>query len=816
MSAVDSVETHAGLPLQIRRLAATEDRRHLLVILSGFRPVNAPYDFAQSSAAQIGCDVLWIQDAFEGRQTYYLRARGGTEPEQAIQAAIRAELDRLDLRPDRLTIAGFSKGGSAALYHGLALGAANVLATVPQLHIGTYVRDYWPKVFDYMTTPDQDDTAVLDRILPDHIAAHAGSPTNVYVLSSERDPWHAKEIVPNLPAFQALGRFTLIMSSWPRIQEHVNVTPHNRALVVSLLVQLTQGLAPRFEQTHIGELPISQKMLDGQWERRELVAVLDKLTARGDRIFPEGVAFIRGRPVSEYGDIGRSLVLSNGEASHSFEVGTVLDESLSTRFHRVSTCDYTAGGFASIGYGGVAMSGIGPGTYDLDIEIRQHGQTHKGPLRGDRTITAVTVAGDRAARIRVTTASATVDVFSVLAGRPERYELRPDVMEVRAGQLDLRGWLAVAGMPVKEWGDVEYYLVLSGPDGSVTTYRMGLLHRPRADVQVGDPDDFVKAYFAPRGDSALDLSSLELGEYALDLTIANHSRQHTVRLGTLHVEGVFQGDRKVSEIALVGSRVTRDNFSARTRPGWRRYADIVGEHYQASLLAIFGAPVQVTEGEFADLEPHAATLVRRELGREFLRVMSDIQPDAVIVDLFTDARFGVIDLPEGAVTDNEWTLLRSQDASRFSKAPRLSLAHDRDEYLRRIEAAARQLDELVRAQNPDAALILHGARGARRWRDDVGERSFPATAVQRFNQDWDALDAAFLRGAPRTVVIGGPDGGAIGDARHPSGKHWVHYEPGYYAALTEQLQSVLGFRREFRLEAGPRAGTEKPSLKEPS
>ncbi|NEC29011.1 DUF2974 domain-containing protein, partial [Streptomyces sp. SID8111] len=66
----------------------------------------------------------------------------------------------LGLTPGDVTLWGSSKGGSAALYYGLKYGFRNIVASVPQLRIGSFVREAYPEVGRHMLGEAMSDDSV--------------------------------------------------------------------------------------------------------------------------------------------------------------------------------------------------------------------------------------------------------------------------------------------------------------------------------------------------------------------------------------------------------------------------------------------------------------------------------------------------------------------------------------------------------------------------------------------------------------------------------------------------------------------------------
>jgi hypothetical protein len=95
------------------------DTQHLIVIFSGFGSSGEfTYDF-ENALMDCPASILWIKDDFEGHCTYYTCLGMDFKIEKAINIFIDETLNSLNLMKSQCTVAGFSKGGTAAIYYGV-------------------------------------------------------------------------------------------------------------------------------------------------------------------------------------------------------------------------------------------------------------------------------------------------------------------------------------------------------------------------------------------------------------------------------------------------------------------------------------------------------------------------------------------------------------------------------------------------------------------------------------------------------------------------------------------------------------------------
>lgn len=364
------------------------DRSHLLIIFSGFHfPVMTRYDFIGEAHKGYKGNILWIKDDFNDLCSYYLCQNMDFIIERAVIALIDSVLEQYSLQKSQCTLAGFSKGGTAALYFGIKYGFTNILSTVPQFSIGSYVKKNWVTVAQNMMGEEANNNVLtLDSLLPDLIEQDCQLARNIYLFSSLSDIQYELEIEPNLQRLQKYQNFNLVMTDSDLVRQHNHVTRYNIPLILSILYALCEGVTPRYGAiTNNGgkgrrenSFPISKK---------NVIATLSKCDFKNNRFFPEGDAFILGEDSSCYGLQKKTFLLrSKSGGEHRFIIGSVINNDLSNSYFKTNYIDYTTGGFASLGHKGIDLSSIPYGVYDLSIEISSKTYEGASDLTTDKKI----------------------------------------------------------------------------------------------------------------------------------------------------------------------------------------------------------------------------------------------------------------------------------------------------------------------------------------------------------------------------------------------------------------------------------------------
>ncbi|MHA7221493.1 heparinase II/III domain-containing protein [Arthrobacter sp. RHLT1-20] len=164
-----------------------------------FTAIHQPGDFTynyRKSVDAAGTHALYIIDDFGDQGSYYLSDHGDRSIFAATQALIRQELGRLGLTTNDLITAGSSKGGSAAILHGIAAGAGRIIVGAPQVRIGSFLRDPHPNMLRFMMGDTGEDAVnALDAVVFDALEGMLDT-TRLSILVGEADHHYKNHVLP--------------------------------------------------------------------------------------------------------------------------------------------------------------------------------------------------------------------------------------------------------------------------------------------------------------------------------------------------------------------------------------------------------------------------------------------------------------------------------------------------------------------------------------------------------------------------------------------------------------------------------------------
>ncbi|KAE9530131.1 hypothetical protein [Testudinibacter aquarius] len=381
-----------GVQVKYKHKKSKYDFDHVIFVFSGFLNYNpGNYDFA-NALNECPCDVVWINDDFDKMYAYYLCKGMDFSIEEAVTEFICDKISELKLDNKKATVTGFSKGGSAALYYGLKLNIRNIVATVPQLHIGSYIVRNWKHVAQHMmgNMYALSDIGYLDKLILKALRSDTALDKNVYLLTSEADIQYPVEIQPYLNDFAKYQNFNLLKTHSGFVREHNQITGHHVALLLSIYYGLASEAVPRYNN---GNVEFFGKLLTGNKQPSgELIYDLRIAKIIDGRLFLEGAALLRGHDIVEYSDLNYYLLLQNGDSVIRLELAKSHRPSLTKEFFDGKHLTiYDKAWFTTYQHKGIDICILPKGKYRLSIGVKLASGIDKHIILLDkRNITLVT------------------------------------------------------------------------------------------------------------------------------------------------------------------------------------------------------------------------------------------------------------------------------------------------------------------------------------------------------------------------------------------------------------------------------------------
>lgn len=378
-----------GVEITYKQKKNKFDFKHLIFVFSGFlNKTPGNYDFI-NAMSDCPAEVIWINDSFDNMYTYYLCVNMDFKIEEAIKEFMMQKIQERNLSYSQVTTTGYSKGGGAALYYGLSMGIKNIVTTVPQMKIGSYVANNWKDVASHMMGKNYQNAHInyLDKSIVKLLKQEKDFNRNIYLLTSEADIQYNSEIKPYLEDFSKYDNFNLIKSFSVFVREHNQVTSHHTALLLSIYYALASEAVPRFNQGEVNFFG-SQPCPKPDSNSKETFVDLRTFGLKEKTIFVEGVAIIRGTHLQEYSDVDYHLIFTekNSKKEYIKPLAKTHKPHLTRELFDGNFVVYDKGEFTTYQYKGINISDIPKGAYQLSININTKNNSIRVPIQSMKNI----------------------------------------------------------------------------------------------------------------------------------------------------------------------------------------------------------------------------------------------------------------------------------------------------------------------------------------------------------------------------------------------------------------------------------------------
>lgn len=202
----DRFQGQTSLNYKLRKAPNSSGAQILVVVFSAIGSVG---DFTYNYAASLessSANILYILDDFGDQGSYNYMDHGDKYIFDTTQALIGEKLQELGLKAQDLVTAGSSKGGAAALIHGITAKAGHIYVGAPQTRIGSFLAKPHPNVLEFMTGGNtEEDILNLDSVIVELARTSTFWP-KVTILVGDADHHYRSHVLPFLEEMASISR----------------------------------------------------------------------------------------------------------------------------------------------------------------------------------------------------------------------------------------------------------------------------------------------------------------------------------------------------------------------------------------------------------------------------------------------------------------------------------------------------------------------------------------------------------------------------------------------------------------------------------
>ena len=489
------------------------DRRHLLVIFSG--GFVGGIDFAGQSTNLIESAILWIRDP---HNSYYIQKGADPWYSHSADALIGEHVSLLNITKDDVVLLGASKGGTAALYHGLSGGYKNIVASAPRIHPAKGNKQQRPLIVEELVGSNSFEAEnAFDQVIPNLLMA-SPKEKNIYIFTSLADNQYSTDIEPNIPLFEQYANFNLICTDSASVNQHEDVTLYNIQPIMSIIGLLTDGFAPKLDRNEnglksSGNLPRS---VENTPFFETVVNDVDQLEVRPDGLWIAGRSFIRGYDTSEYGSARRYLQLRKGKKIHRAYLGGLKDRRNNRDYFDHESISYAAGGYAPQGNKPIHLDDLDPGAYEARMQVTTESTTLVSNEFNVRSTYSFHAIKDFVISVESIGSSIKLTKMPIHLRTTVDGQYTLEQYWLKDGKIHLSGRFCLNNIDISAWSDVEYRLLFLDESTRHSASQVSLAKYNRELNPISWRDNSKSNYSTPRH-RGITLPQLSTGNYRIVL-----------------------------------------------------------------------------------------------------------------------------------------------------------------------------------------------------------------------------------------------------------------------------------------------------------
>lgn len=535
-----------------------------------------------------------------------------------------------------------------------------------------------------------------------------------------------------------------------------------------------------------------------------LIHKIESISINDGRLFVSGYAFIEALEAPSHSSIDSHIVFRRGSEEFSFQLASIDRKSLTERFAEDSGIDYSFGAYTTFDHRGIDLTNMPDGIYSIHIAVSQAGASVIQDIQTPENTSFWDAIDSSLVKIDVSRNGGRLTKRPLVSSTSHTAHVEVTKTWSSVSKIHLEGYFLVPGVPAESFDHACFFLIIRDVNSKNVNrvVRFAAGNKSDAGRFIDDPWlDYSKGYFATPNYDGIDVSFLASGQYELLITAIFRDSVFSQLLSSKLVVDLTYGvvpQLKKPSVGVIGACVSRGNFSSAVVPDWKSYFCLHGDQYQMSFLSFMADPVDVLDDAFSDLDRHSALATSRDFLKSYRFELLRDFPDVLVIDFFSDARFGCIEYGGSLVTNNEWKLHNSDLYSELDDVRNISMRFDEHEYLRLFLDASRRFEDLRSTYFPNTKIVLNSARAVSS-RIENGVRKLMTPSVNReLNGWWSQLDQAFLGNVSVDAVIAMPNS-IQGNSLHAWGAGSVHYEQKYYADFRRQLLDALSAKSHVQI-----------------
>lgn len=229
-------------------------------------------------------------------------------------------------------------------------------------------------------------------------------------------------------------------------------------------------------------------------------------------------------------------------------------------------------------------------------------------------------------------------------------------------------------------------------------------------------------------------------------------------------------------VSICGSSATRGCFELHNLKDLNDIIDVVNIQYQSSFISLGSKPFNKNL-KFSDMITNwNKTVIQRDLSKEYLEELKELQPQFIVVDFISDILYGTLKFGDEVITNNRGKLKEVQFED---KGVVFNIKTDYEAFINDWFISVSEFMGFVKENLPNTKVIIHSARFIRSYYEyNNTVRPFDKYDTLENNTILNEMERKLEEFNLNYINLNGEK--YFSSERHKWKKNTIHYEQRYY------------------------------------
>lgn len=248
-------------------------------------------------------------------------------------------------------------------------------------------------------------------------------------------------------------------------------------------------------------------------------------------------------------------------------------------------------------------------------------------------------------------------------------------------------------------------------------------------------------------------------------------------------------------IAVVGVCISRDPFNSRYETGYKEIYNVTSTVFQHSIISLMSKVCDIPQELLKDTcsnEAHRKNLID-ELNKVGIGVILESKPDYIILDLYSEIRYGVLKYKDSYITNVHSKIRKTEFYKKRKFEKEIRFSENKSEYLEILDKYFEKFINVIKENLPNTKIILLKAKYAHSYIDECNViRNFDFEKynyIDKENYEWEELNNYIVEKF-KIDTLDMTQKEYYADPSYPFGFAPWHFEKRHYQDFIKELNLI--------------------------